>query len=51
VDNFYPVVDGLLEQWLSHARLPYEGVRVVGTMLSSASHAVKDLLARNSVPY
>jgi thioredoxin reductase (NADPH) len=50
-EHFYPVLDGLLEQWLAHARLPYEGVRVVGTMLSSASHAVKDLLVRNSVPY
>jgi thioredoxin reductase (NADPH) len=50
-DHFYPVLDSLLDEWRSNVELPYEGIRVVGTMWSSASHDIKDFLARNSVPY
>jgi thioredoxin reductase (NADPH) len=50
-ENFYPVLDGLLEEWRANVRLPFEGIRVLGTMWSPPSHAVKDFLARNSVPY
>lgn len=50
-EHFYPVLDGLLEEWRANVRLPFEGVRIVGTMWSSASHDIKDFMARNSVPY
>ena len=50
-EHFYPILDGLLEDWRAHAHLPYEGIRVVGAMWSPASHDVKDFLARNSIPY
>ncbi|HUE75266.1 MAG TPA: FAD-dependent oxidoreductase [Chloroflexota bacterium] len=50
-DHLYPVLDGLLDEWRSNVELPYEGIRVVGAMWSSASHDIKDFLARNSVPY
>ncbi len=50
-EHFYPVLDGLLEEWRANVQPPFEGVRVVGAMWSSASHDVKDFLARNSIPY
>lgn len=50
-EHFYPVLDDLLDEWRSNVRLPFEGIRIVGTMWSSASHALKDFLARQSLPY
>lgn len=50
-EHFYPVLDELLEDWRASVRLPYDGIRVLGTMWSPACHEVKDFLARNSVPY
>jgi thioredoxin reductase (NADPH) len=47
----YPVLDGLLEDWKANVKQPFEGIRVAGTLWSSASHEVKDFLARNSIPY
>ena len=50
-DNLYPVLDSLLDEWKRSVRMPYEGVSVVGSQWSSASHDVKDFLARHAVPY
>jgi len=50
-DHLYPVLDGLLEDWNATVRLPFEGVRVVGSQWSSTCHEVKDFLARNVIPY
>ncbi len=50
-EHFYPVLDELLEEWRTNVQLPFEGIRFVGAMWSSASHEMKDFLARNSVPY
>jgi len=50
-ENFYPVLDGLLDEWLANVRMPYEGVRVVGAQWSPLCHDVKDFLGRNSIPY
>ena len=50
-ENFYPVIDSLLDDWKVNVRLPFDGVRVVGSMWSPASHDVKDFLARNAIPY
>ncbi len=50
-ERLYPVLDDLLDDWLASAPRPYDGVRVCGTLLSSASHDVKDFLARNAIPY
>ncbi len=49
--NLYPVLDDLLDDWLATVPLPYEGIRVVGTLWSPASHRAKDFLARNRIPY
>lgn len=47
----YPVLDELLEEWSARVSLPYEGIRVAGTLWSSTSHNAKDFLSRNQVPY
>jgi thioredoxin reductase (NADPH) len=50
-EHLYPVLDELLADWKANVRLPFEGIRVAGTLWSPASHAVKDFLARNQIPY
>ncbi len=49
--NLYPVLDDLLSDWLATAVMPYDGIRVAGTLWSPSSHQVKDFLTRNQVPY
>ena len=49
--QLYPVLDDLLSDWAATVRLPYEGIRVVGSPLSPQSYAVKEFLSRNGVPY
>ncbi|TFH34231.1 MAG: response regulator [Anaerolineales bacterium] len=49
--NLYPVLDDLLSDWWANATLPYDGIRVAGTLWSAESHHVKDFLARNRIPY
>jgi len=50
-ENLYPVIDDLLDDWRATYRPPFEGIRVLGNRWSPASHLVKDLLARNQIPY
>ncbi|MFO7662209.1 MAG: FAD-dependent oxidoreductase [Chloroflexota bacterium] len=50
-ENLYPVLDDLLSDWWATTPLPYEGIRVAGTLWSPHSHTVKDFLARNRIPY
>src|SRR6185503_17049448 len=50
-ERLYPVLDELLEDWKAHVRLPYDGIRVAGTLWSLASHQVKDFLTRHQIPY
>ena len=47
----YPVLEDLLSDWLANASIPYDGIRVAGTLWSPESHKVKDFLARNRLPY
>ena len=49
--NLYPVLDDLLGDWWATTPLPFEGIRVAGTLWSPTSHTVKDFLARNRIPY
>ena len=49
--NLYPILDELLAEWLATVPLPYEGIRVAGTLWSAKSHATKDFLARNRIGY
>jgi thioredoxin reductase (NADPH) len=50
-EKLYPLLSDLLDDWQSHYRSPFEGIRVVGSHWSPASHEVKDFLARNNIPY
>ena len=50
-ERLYPVLDELLEDWKVHVRLPFEGIRVAGTLWSLSSHQVKDFLTRHQIPY
>ena len=50
-EHLYPVMDDLLSDWKATVQLPYEGIRVAGTLWSPQSHQVKDFLSRNRIPY
>jgi len=49
--NLYPVLDDLLDDWISTVGAPYEGIRVIGTIWSPHTHDVKEFLARSQVSY
>ncbi len=49
--HLYPVLDDLLADWDAAYHPPFDGLRVIGHRWSPKSHAVKDCLARNQVPY
>ncbi|ELS05366.1 thioredoxin reductase [Xenococcus sp. PCC 7305] len=50
-EQLYPVLDDLLDDWLSVYRPDFAGIRVIGDRWSPCSHNVKDFLARNQIPY
>jgi thioredoxin reductase (NADPH) len=51
-EKLFPVLDDLLDDWKSHAkRKSDDRVRVVGHRWSAPSHAVKDFLTRNQLPF
>lgn len=50
-EQLYPVLTDLLDDWKAGYRPPFGGIQVIGNRWSSASHRVKDFLARNQVPY
>jgi thioredoxin reductase (NADPH) len=50
-DHLYPVLDDLLEEWRANVKLPFEGIRVAGTLWSPRSHEIKDFLARHQIAY
>jgi len=49
--NLFPVLDDLLSDWSATVDLPYDGIRVAGSLWSPSTHNVKDFLARNQIPY
>ncbi len=49
--HLYPILDDLLSDWAATVPVPYDGIRVAGTLWSANSHNVKDFLARNRIPY
>lgn len=50
-ERLYPVIDDLLEDWKAGHKPGYGGLRIVGSRWMPQSHALKDFLARNHVPY
>jgi thioredoxin reductase (NADPH) len=49
--NLYPVLDDLLSDWWATAPMPFDGIRVAGTLWSANSHTIKDFLGRSQIPY
>jgi thioredoxin reductase (NADPH) len=49
--HLYPVLDDLLSDWLASVPMPYDGIRVAGTLWSASCHNAKHFLARNQIPY
>jgi thioredoxin reductase (NADPH) len=49
--ELYPVMEDLLSDWSASHRPSFDGIRVLGTFWSAKSHAVKDFLSRNQIPY
>jgi thioredoxin reductase (NADPH) len=50
-ERLYPVLDDLLSDWMATVPVPYDGIRVAGTLWSASSHNVKEFLARSQIPY
>ena len=50
-ERLYPVLDDLLGDWVASVPVPYDGIRVAGTLWSARSHDVKEFLARSQIPY
>lgn len=50
-ENFYPVLNDLLDDWLASYHPPFEGIRVLGHRWSPQALQVKSFLAGNHVPY
>lgn len=50
-EKLYPVIDGLLDDWLNTYRPDFKGIKVIGYQYSGLSHEIKDFLAGNLVPY
>ena len=50
-EALYPALDDLLGDWQATVPLPYDGIRIAGTLWSPSCHRTKDFLARNRIPY
>jgi thioredoxin reductase (NADPH) len=49
--NLYPVLDDLIEDWRSAFRPPFEGLRLLGSRWSPKTYALREFLAKNTVPH
>lgn len=50
-EKLYPALDDLLEDWLASFKPEFKGVRVISDRWSPDSHALRDFLSRNQIPY
>jgi thioredoxin reductase (NADPH) len=50
-ENLYPILDDLLFDWQAQYRPQFQGMRVIGHRWSADSHALRDFLGRNGIPY
>lgn len=50
-ERLYPIVDDLLDEWQAEYLPEATGLRLVGHQWSPRSHAIKDFLASNLIPY
>ncbi|MBE7383467.1 MAG: FAD-dependent oxidoreductase [Leptolyngbya sp. SIO1E4] len=50
-EKLYPVLDDLIHDWQATFKPEFQGVKVISDRWSPDSHALRDFLARNQVPY
>ena len=50
-EKLYPVLDDLIRDWQATFKPEFQGVKVISDRWSPNSHALRDFLARNQVPY
>jgi thioredoxin reductase (NADPH) len=50
-EKLYPVLNDLLDEWTVNHIPAFKGIRIVGYQYSPKSHAVKDFLSGNLIPY
>src|SRR4029079_3860986 len=50
-EKLYPILDGLLSDWIATFRPAFEGVRLLAGRWAPGGHAIRDYLTRNQVPY
>ena len=50
-DRLFPVVDDLLDAWQAESLPEATGLRLIGHQWAPRSHAIKDFLAGNLIPY
>ena len=50
-ERLFPVVDDLLDAWQAEYLPEAKGLRVIGHQWAPRSHAIKDFLAANLIPY
>lgn len=50
-EKLFPVVDDLLDAWQAEHLPEAKGLRVLGAQWSPRSHAIKDFLSSNLIPY
>ena len=50
-EKLYPVVDDLLDTWQAESLPETTGLRLIGHQWAPRSHAIKDFLAGNLIPY
>src|ERR1700722_17446939 len=50
-DHLYPFLSDLLDDWRAGYRPAFDGPRVIGHRWSPQSHALRDFLGRNQIPF
>lgn len=50
-EKLYPVLDDLINDWQTTFKPEFKGVKVISDRWSPNSHALRDFLARNQIPY
>lgn len=50
-EKLYPVLTDHLDEWQSNFKPPFQGIKIVGYQWSPKSHAIKDFLSGNLIPY
>jgi thioredoxin reductase (NADPH) len=50
-EKLFPVIDEMIDDWLSSYKPELAGIRLLGYQFSPKSHAIKEFLAGHQIPY